>query len=372
MISTERVDRVRGIKTGGFESRISSGQVARYGNTTQPRDGELLTIRILDHLGGGKVVVDLKGERVVANTPLCLEKDQEVDVIVKRAGDKIILQLVNGKDNISLEQPEVMKLPLGDIISQLMKSLENAKVIQKPAMSDRLAELIQRVQRLLEGVTVDITKGDLAQQIRDALSKLGYDYEHKLLKTLAEGRARSLEEETGTWLKAELMKLQSIFSRDSLQDRSLQSLLLESINRVLEIIEFQQLRSIAYDDRYEQFYFQIPFFLHDQIATAEIDFFRPKAKMNQDDGSFKVVLSFDLERLGHIEFVINVMDKHIDCRIKANQYETYKLAKEHAGDLENRLKALGYEIVGINCAISNPEGYEAQDHIDMDDIDITV
>ena len=51
-------------------------------------------MRILEHLGGGKLIIDLKGQRAVASTDLMLEKGQEIDVIVRNIGaNRIILQI---------------------------------------------------------------------------------------------------------------------------------------------------------------------------------------------------------------------------------------------------------------------------------------
>ena len=124
----------------------------------------------------------------------------------------------------------------------------------------------------------------------------------------------------------------------------------------------------------QHLYIQIPVVLQDQITTAELEFFRPKANRSEQDTSFSIVLNFDLQRLGHIEFVLNMIDRYINCRIKADEYETYALAKEHVEDLEGRLTALGYDLARIHCVKGNPQAHTTQQRMlqGMDDIDITV
>lgn len=337
----------------------------RHGNAIQAKDGESTRIKILDYLGGGKLVVDLKGQRVVANTALILEKNQEIDVIVKNVGSKIILQLASGSgQNISLEPLPGMKLPLGDIIHSLIASLKSAE-ISLPTLDDTLKELIQSVKELVQSVPVDVTKADLPKQIQDAVNALGHDYERKLAKAFASGRFST--EEMGLQLKAKLMQLRSMLSEGTLQTK-----LLEAVENMLENLEFQQLRSMPQTDKSQHFYLQIPVIMQDQIVTAEVEFFRPRANDGEEDDDFSIALSFDLQRLGHMEFVMSVMDKRINCQIKADQYETYILAKEQVNALESRLTALGYKISGIHCALEDPENHAVQNQMDMDDLDITV
>lgn len=332
----------------------------------QARDGELTRIRILDYLGGGKLVVDLKGERVVASTSLLLEKNQQIDVIVKNIGDKIILQLASDtQQNISLEPAPGMKSSLGDIIHQLVISLESLKAGESLTLDDTLKELFQDVQELAQRIPVDVTEADLAKQIQDAVNALGYDYERKLAKAFADGRFSM--EEIDSQLKARLMQLRSVLGEEPLQTK-----LLEIIENLLETLEFQQLRSFSQTDKSQYFHIQIPVLMQDQMVTAELEFFRPKANRGEADDDFSILLSFDLQQLGHMEFAINVMDKRVNCRVKADEYETYMLAKEQANTLAGRLTALGYKVGGIHCILEDPESRMMQNQMDMDDIDITI
>ncbi len=366
MRPTGRVSRSRGARPITSSPRIGSGHVTRRQNAIQAQDGESVRIRILDYLGGGKLVVDLKGERVVANTALLLEKNQQIDVIVKNLGDKVILQLASDtQQNISLEPSPGMKLPLGDIIHQLMTSLESLEAEASPTLDDTLKELLQNVQELVQRIPVDVTEPDLPEQIKDAVNALGYDYERKLAAAFASGRFSA--EEISSQLKAKLMQLRSALGEEPLQTR-----LLETIENVLENLEFQQLSSLTQEDKPQYLYLQIPVLMQDQMVTAELEFFRPKAGRGETDDDFNIVLNFDLQKLGHIEFAISVIDKHINCRVNADEYETYMLAKEQASALEGRLTALGYRVGGIHCALGSRESRTIQNQMDMDDIDITV
>ena len=339
--------------------------ISRQTGAVQAKDGEAARIRVLDYLGGGKLVVDLKGQRLVANTALVLEKNQEIEVLVKNIGDKIVLQLMSDTgQSINVESPDT-RASLGDVIHQLMVSLENAEAQTGP--DETLKELVQSVREQLQSMPVDVTEKDLPQQIQDAIDKMGHSYERKLADAFARGQFSA--EEITSHLKAKLMQLRSVLREDPLQDT-----LLKTVEGMLNNMELQQLRSVSQAGRFQYFYVQIPFVMQEQVATAELEFFRPKGNNEQDDNSFNIVLNFHLQRLGHIEFTMNITDKNVNCRIKADEYETYMLAKEQAEDLSGRLKAIGYSVSGMHCVIERPGNNSAQyqSQVGMDDIDITV
>ena len=118
----QKVDSGRNVRFGASSPKTRISHTQQNANGIQAEEGESARVKVLDHLGGGKLIIDLKGQRVVANTNLWLEKDQEIDVIVKNVGTKIILQLMaNTQHNISIAQTTGMRMPLGDIMSQLLQ-----------------------------------------------------------------------------------------------------------------------------------------------------------------------------------------------------------------------------------------------------------
>ena len=366
MKATGKIGRARSAKSIAASPKTGARRASRQTGVVKTADGESTRIRVLDYLGGGKLVVDLKGQRMVARTNLFLEKNQEIDVIVRNVGDTIVLQLASdAQQNISVESSPDGKSSLGDIMRQLMTSLESAEAETPPG--EPIKEILQSVRELVQRMTVDVTEKDLPQQIKDAVNAMGHDYERKLAEAYAKGR---LPAEMRSHLKARLMQL-----RSALNEGPLRTPLLEAVEKMLENMESQQLRSLSQAEKFQHLYVQIPVAMEEQTSVAELEFFRPEAGRDQDDDNYNITLGFDLQKLGRMEFVMTVIDKHISCRIKADEYETYTLAKEHSGDLEGRLTALGYNVSGILCVIENLEGHSSGGHQSqtaMDDIDITI
>lgn len=372
MRQIQRASSSRNVRFDASSQKIRVGRAQQNATGVQAEEGESVRIKVLDHLGGGKLIVDIKGQRVVANTNLWLEKGQEIDVIVKNIGEKIIMQIMSDvQQNISIAQGTDVKAPLGDIMQQLMESLEIAEA--ETELDGALRGILQNVKGLLQQIPVDVMADDLPEKIQNAVEALEYDYEHKLALAL-ESDHFSIEKVV-LQLKAQLMQIQSDFS-----DRPLQTALLENIDYLLENIEFQQLASISHgDDDILRLYFQLPFILHDQMSTAEVEFFRPKVDTDHDDNRFGIILNFDLEQLGHIEFSINIIHKYINCQIRTDEYETYTLAREYAEELEKRFRSIGYDVGAIHCSLDDLEANSGQfkrmpldQKTAIDNIDITI
>ncbi|MGB9595722.1 MAG: flagellar hook-length control protein FliK [Candidatus Poribacteria bacterium] len=84
------------ISQASFIGRI----VDSVGKKIKATEGEILRIKIIDYLGDGKLVVDLKGQRIVANSNLMIEADQEIDVVVRSTdNNQIVLQILSEDQN---------------------------------------------------------------------------------------------------------------------------------------------------------------------------------------------------------------------------------------------------------------------------------
>lgn len=70
-------------------------EIQKAKNNTKASEGEVIRVKVLEYLGAGKLVIELKGQRVVADSEFLLEVNQELDVIVKSTdNNKIVLQIL--------------------------------------------------------------------------------------------------------------------------------------------------------------------------------------------------------------------------------------------------------------------------------------
>jgi hypothetical protein len=198
---------------------------------------------------------------------------------------------------------------------------------------------------------------DLSEQIQEAISMFGYNYENKLAKDIINTLA--LSDKNKQCLKAELLQLKSLLGMEKYSQTTDQ--LLEPITNLIDRIEYNQIISSEYKGDGQRLYFEIPFICQDQYTTAELEFFRQKRKSLEYDNAFSISIKFNLKQLGYVEFIINIVDKNISCQIKTDKYETYELAGKHSENLVKRLEFLGYDISGIFCTIMKQEANKISD-----------
>ena len=156
------------------------------------RTGEAMVIRILDYLGRGRYVIDLKGQRVVARALPNLQENQKLNVVVRNDDGKIILQVVY--DNAletgssgSQRYAQSINVDLGVTAQELVLLLERISdrglVVAEPESRDILEETWQ----LLNRIFVDPAQEDVSGQVRESLRSFGYDLEQKLAVIAANG-----------------------------------------------------------------------------------------------------------------------------------------------------------------------------------------
>jgi len=335
---------------------ISTNNLAKTENISPARsdkyqDGELAHIKVLEHLGGGKLIISFKGQRIVANTNLMLENGQEMDVMVKNASNQILLSIIASASNeynpaLNIE----VKTYLTEILNQLLYSLEEATQFFRPSANEPIQQLLQKIKDLIKSIPVDASGSDIAGQIKNAIEKLGFDYERMVVDAIAKNQLQV--EDTDFQLKPGLLKLQSYLSEIQPGNNSIQNELMALIRNALENIESQQMNFNS--DNVQNFYFQIPVMMQDDVINAELEFFRQRANNGSEDNTFSLILNLSPQLLGDITFAISIDGTNIDCHARVANSETFALIEKHSEKLRNSLIALGYKVNRIQCLRETP------------------
>jgi len=315
------------------------------------RDGELARIKVLEHLGGGKLIIALKGHRIVANTDLMLENGQEMDVIVKNIGNKITLRLTNLANYETVSAPDIpIKTSIADVLNQFLVFINKTTLITLPSLDESLKQLLQKIKKSINLIPVNVSEPNLAEQIHKAIEKIGYGYEHKIADDIAKGQLKSGDSQTQ--LKSELLNIQSYLSNSQIENKSIRVELTELVRKALESIEFQQINLLPHTSDVQHihhFHIQIPIIIQDNIISTELEFFRQKGENGSEDEAFNIILNLNMESLGNIIFALNVNGININCQVKTDNSETYILIEKYSNELIESLAALGYKTDRIKC-----------------------
>lgn len=309
---------------------------------------EITKVEVLDYLGGGKLIIDVKGQRIVATSDILIEKGQEIYVRVINIGEeKIILQLIpNELLTPKLESNEHENLPIGNIMKDLLMLIESFK---NSIIDSDKENLVLQIANLLRNIPIkfnietDFESEKIAEQILKSIIMSGYNYEYNLAKSVAK-RYALLDYEKPI-LKAELLKLMFLLQDEPQVEDNKKELLKDSVENLLKNIEYLQLKSALSG----KIYIDLPIVMDGQETTAELEFFQNKSKQDEDK-NINISIRFNLETIGYIEFIMNIVNKDISCQIKASKQDTYIKLKSQLDILEKSFTSLGYNIIGIFCS----------------------
>lgn len=335
-------------------------------------EGEIVRVKLLEYLGGGKMVIDLKGQRIVANSNLMLEKGQELDVLIRNFnGNKIVLQIVQNKLFEKI-QNQNKNFSINDSIRQLKLLINNIDFQSNPLLNEK----IKRIPQLLDNVYIQLAnntkKEDISNQIRNSLSMFGYDYENKISDAIEKGNISDFK--FNNQIKAELLRLENEIieilesSESSRNTKNLDQLFL-SINGLIEHIESYQAKSLVQSDELIHILFALPMFFDDQETTVEFDYSHPQNK-SDEESNYNISIKFELDNLGKIEFIVNLSEKKLNCLINFNDQETYMLAKNHTKELEKNFATLGYDVNNLYCMMRNIKTTLSQNNVNLIDTNI--
>lgn len=119
--------------------------------------------------------------------------------------------------------------------------------------------------------------------------------------------------------------------------------------------------------RYKQF-LQIPFIMDGRVNQAELHVFnRKKGKKgaNDNNGNATAVLLLDYGNLGHVEVVVNKIQKSVTLQFKSDNADSMDLLKANLPKLIGALKEKGYETAQISFKRTE-EKFDITDGIELD------
>lgn len=136
------------------------------------------------------------------------------------------------------------------------------------------------------------------------------------------------------------------------------------VAKQLEYIE-DNLKLMDNVSQYKQF-MQIPFAVEGRVNQAELHVFsKKKGKPNASDGSATAVLALDYDSLGHVEVVINRINKTVSLQFKGDKSRAIELLQANSPKLIEILNEKGYNIAQIGFK-KTEEKFDIADGIELD------
>ncbi len=75
---------------------------------------------------------------------------------------------------------------------------------------------------------------------------------------------------------------------------------------------------------------------------------------NNTQKAWKVVLNFDLHKLGKLHVQLNVIEKTVSATVWSQQEGTHQIVKQHADELRSNFEKIGVTVKKVDCQIGQP------------------
>ncbi len=311
--------------------------------------GQQLSVRILERLPGGAVLIEVKGTLLQAIDPGGVAVGEEVQVQVERLQPQVVLQVLDAEPGIEAEAIKLLRthlprqLPAGRSLEILQKELARLAQDETPASAlPDTAKLRTFIQSLVFSET-EPSAERVAAFVRDG----GLHYESKLFRLAAENPQLLLQtaEEDLKGLLLESLK--------ELQNTSGNAAAKESILNHLSHIENQQALNLLALAKGGAHQLQIPFFDGFSLSTVWFSIERDGGGDTREgepkERGYRILFFLDLERLGPVRIDAYMKDRSLRVSFfLAGEDALHRLRSELPG-LHGTLQSLGYQEVLLSA-----------------------
>jgi hypothetical protein len=348
----------------GSPALIANPGIARYSAASITRTpisadqlplqiGQQLTAKVVDRLQSGRVIIDVQGQAVEAETPHSFAIGTRIPIEVAYVEPEVVFTILDNKPGLEAEAAKILRSnlatqePVGSTLQDLQGLLnqlaaQNSDASLTPGLS-RLKSLIESFADNQAAPSPDKTSAFVRHG--------GLQYEAKLGQALSKGPA-ALSQVAQQDLKGVL--LQTV--REARTSPSVATTLAEQASVHLSQIETQQALNVLARLHGEPYQFQIPFMERDQAKTAFISVSpddHSGQPQNDDEKGFDVLVHLDLDRLGSTRIDAHFSGKSMRVLFFAENDKSVALIRSELPAFQSTLQAMGYRDVLLGAEPDN-------------------
>jgi len=307
--------------------------------------GEVVKAAVVANLENNRAVILLKGEKVLAYTPLKLSEGDEILLKIIRVNPYPIMEL------LSEVQPSV-NASIQDSLKKMFNEFSFAKTLDEIRQMMEMGSGLQKEPFSILGKTLELMtlqKNEISDfnKLADFIRDSGLFYESKLKKMIF---GVCNEEEILKDIKYLLLKsLELLKSKDG-KNISSDTALFGKIQELLDRIEKNQIYNAISTRRY---FFHFPFFFTGGIRDIRIDVFLPEKKVVRKDEKKKIniIINLDFMKMGEIRVDTHLDSKKISCFIQVGNEEVARVVKGSLGVLAKMIESMDFKIESLICTL---------------------
>jgi hypothetical protein len=318
--------------------------------------GEIVEAEIVERQGERTFLISFKNRSVSADSKIPLRVGEKRSVRVEQLSPRVLLRVLQNEKSENVKFADFVKYIRTNPTALLNLFVEgNGRF--SPENLGELATLmgkedIETLQKLIQSMT--LSKGSLTDGFfKDYIDNLGYLMEKKLAEALEKkfGRAKNIARASDN-IKGLLSKISDKVDMLMMNARHPGvERLSQFINASLKTIEAHQVVNVLLQENENEYMFQIPVLLPEQLGLAEI-----YVKFNDTDSNSggrkkqqRVLFLLNMDALGDIVVEATIDTKRMGCIVRCSREEIRAFIVPFLRELEEKLVTLGYDIDHLTC-----------------------
>ncbi len=341
--------------------------------------GDRLEARVAQVLGENRLLVELRGSRIAAETTVPLQAGQKFQVRVEALAPQILLRLLMG-DARGTEQARIadyLKAFRGDpeafgrlFLTGNALLAEGFKDLPGGLLRDQSQALAQLIRTLI--FSAETMKNPFF--FRDFVVRSGFTLERYL-------RQQAGRQDPGAGMKgpANAQNLKSMLLKfgvdlrewmaakaDPVKGGTAQFLrLAEYADRSVHALETQQVLNLLAREQDNRYMMQLPFAFPQSLAMQDIfiEFGGGREQDDQDGAPFRIVFFLHLDVLGEMMIDVAICGETLSADLLCQTVDARSRVTAGLETLKANLDSLGFQVVRMHCDLREDLGPVRDDYI---------
>jgi hypothetical protein len=310
--------------------------------------GEIIPVKWVRSLDPQRVLIQVRGKELVAETAFPLPEGAEFQVRVERLEPRVILKFLMPTSGGSVSFSLLKKYWVGDPpLEMLAESWEALKNVVGPSLPKEVQETWSRIQETTKQFSRMLESGAGPQALARIIDQSGLNLENKLLRMIASDGKPSFQAAIEGDLKGLLLKLKAQLERFAPETA-------RELHPLIQKMELYQLLNAGEGDP-SKLLLLIPLLFPEGLRWTEVLFSGDRGGGDPaGDPARTLLFLLDLPALGKLQIEIQIRENRLYGRFKTTDSGIGEYLEENLSRLAGRLGLAGY-LADLEIRVVDPE-----------------
>ena len=310
--------------------------------------GEIIPVKWVRSLDPQRVLIQVNGRELVAETAFPIPEGAEFQVRVEQLEPRVIFRLLKPTSGGSVSFNLLKKYWVGDPPLELLaESWEALKSGVEPSLPKEVRETWARIQETTKQFSGKLESGADPQALARIIDQSGLNLENKLLRLIASDGKPSFQAALEGDLKGLLLKMKAQLERVAPETA-------RQLQPPIQKMELYQLLNAGEGDP-SKLLLLIPLFFPEGLRWTEVLFSGDRRERDPaGDPERALLFLLDLPALGKLQIEIQIHENRLYGRFKTADPGIGEYLEENMSRLTDRLGTAGY-LADLEIRVVAPE-----------------